>query len=236
MREKPKQIFAYGSGRLTKEFLNYTKKITRKTKPKMCFLPTATGDDEGYISRWYEACEGLDIEPHVLRVWINSIDEQRSWEEMILPMDAIIVGGGNTLNMLAIWEAQGLSKLLKTAYNNGTVMVGGSAGSLCWFNAGTTDSRPKEYSIVKCLGFLKYSHCPHYHSEASRIPLYHENIRTGKLTEGYACDDRAGVHFVNGEFKKALSLDLNNNSYFVHLKNGEVVDEKLESTILDVVK
>ena len=198
----------------------------------MCFLPTATADDEEYIARWYEACEGLEIIPTVLRVWINSLDEQRSWEEQLLPMDAIVVGGGNTLNMLAIWQAQGIAELLKTAYENGTVMAGGSAGSLCWFNAGTTDSRPKAYSIVECLGFLGYSHCPHYHSEASRIPLYHDNIRTGKLTGGYACDDRAGVHFLNGELEKAVSLDAENNSYHVRLVNGKVVEEKIESEII----
>ncbi len=232
MNEKSKQIFAYGSGRLTKEFLNYTKEITKKPKPKMCFLPTASGDDEGYIERWYEACEGLDIEPHVLRVWINSNDQQLSWEEMILPMDAIVVGGGNTLNMLAIWEAQGITNVLKQAYENGTVMTGGSAGSLCWFNAGTTDSRPMDYSIVECLGFLNYSHCPHYHSEASRIPLYHENIQTEKLTAGFACDDRSGVHFVDGKLKKAVSMEKNNNSYFVCLKDGKVVREKLKAEFL----
>lgn len=235
MSKKQKQIFAYGSGRLTKEFLNHTKKLTGKAKPMMCFLPTASGDDEGYIERWFKACEGLNIESHVLRVWINSIDQQQSWEDLILPMDAIVVGGGNTLNMLAIWEAQGITKLLKQAYDNGTVMTGGSAGSLCWFNAGTTDSRPKKYSIVECLGFLNYSHCPHYHSEASRIPLYHENIETGKLTNGYACDDRSGVHFVNGEYKKTVSLDAINNSYYVSLKNGRVVQEKLQSEILGAI-
>lgn len=202
----------------------------------MCFLPTASGDDESYIERWYEACQGLSIEPSVLRVWINSIDQQQSWEEMILPMDAIVVGGGNTLNMLAIWEAQGITELLRRAYDNGTVMTGGSAGSLCWFNAGTTDSRPKAYSIVECLGFLNYSHCPHYHSEASRIPLYHTNIKTGKLTEGYACDDRSGVHFVNGVCQGAVSLDANNHSYFVQLQDGVVVEEKLPTQLLPTVE
>ncbi len=229
---KAKQIFAYGSGRIVPQFLNYARKLTGKDKPKMCFLPTATADNEDYIKRWYEACEGLEIEPHVLRVWINSIEHQKSWEELLLPMDAIIVGGGNTLNMMAIWQAQGIDVILKKAYENGTVMLGGSAGSLCWFNEGTTDSRPKELSIVKCLGFLDYSHCPHYHSEASRIPLYHENIKTGKLGEGYASDDRSGVHFVDGKFEKAVSLDENNNSYFVSLKDGQVHEELLASELL----
>ncbi len=228
----PKQVFAYGSGRIVPTFLNYTRKLTGKSKPKMCFLPTATADNEDYIQRWYEACEGLEIEPHVCRVWINSVTHQKSWEELLLPMDAILVGGGNTLNMMAIWQAQGINTVLKKAYENGTVMFGGSAGSLCWFMEGTTDSRPKELSIVECLGFLNYSHCPHYHSEASRIPLYHENIRTGKLGEGYACDDRSGVHFINGKFEKSVSLDAQNNSYFVSLKNGEVHEEKLSSEIL----
>ena len=229
---RPKQVFAYGSGRIVPTFLNYARKLTGKSKPKMCFLPTATADNEEYIERWYQACQGLEIEPHVLHVWINSVEHQKSWEELLLPMDAIIVGGGNTLNMMAIWQAQGIDTVLKKAYENGTVMLGGSAGSLCWFNEGTTDSRPKELSIVKCLGFLNYSHCPHYHSEASRIPLYHENIKTGKLGEGYACDDRSGVHFVNGKFEKAVSLDENNNSYFVGLKDGKVHEEQLKSELL----
>jgi peptidase E len=229
---KPKQVFAYGSGRIVPQFLNYARTLTSKSRPKMCFLPTATADDEDYINRWYEACEGLEIEPSVLKVWINSVEHQKSWEELLLPMDAIIVGGGNTLNMMAIWQAQGIDTVLKKAYENGTVMLGGSAGSLCWFNDGTTDSRPKELSIVKCLGFLNYSHCPHYHSEASRIPLYHENIRTGKLGQGYACDDRAGVHFVDGKFKTAVALDKQNNSYFVSLKDGQVHEEKLNTELL----
>lgn len=232
MSEHTKQIFAYGSGRLTKEFLTYTKKLTGKTTPKMCFLPTASGDNQAYIDQWSLICEALNIEPHVLRVWINSNDQQRSWEELIIPMDAIVVGGGNTLNMLAIWKAQGITELLRKAYDNGTVMSGGSAGSLCWFNAGTTDSRPRHYSIVECLGFLNYSHCPHYHSEASRIPLYHKNIASHQLTEGYACDDRSGVHFVNGQCVGAVSLDENNHSYFVSLKEGKIVQERLQSELL----
>ena len=114
-------------------------------------------------------------------------------------MGAIVVGGGNTLNMLAIWRAQGIDTELKKAYHKGVVMAGGSAGSLCWFNAGTTDSRPKELSIVEGMSFINKSHCPHYNSETSRRPLYHTNILSGKLTDGYACDDRSAIHFINEE-------------------------------------
>jgi len=82
-------------------------------------------------------------------VWINSTTQKKSFEEILLSMGAIIVGGGNTLNMLAIWKAQEIDLALKKAYDKGIVIAGGSAGSLCWFNAGTTDSRPKELTIVK---------------------------------------------------------------------------------------
>jgi len=147
-------------------------------------------------------------------------------------MDAIVVGGGNTLNMLAIWKAQGIDVLLKKAYDNGVVMGGGSAGSLCWTNGGTTDSRPAKLSIVKGMSFINKSHCPHYNSEKSRRPLYHKNILEGNLTDGYACDDRSAIHFINEEVEKSISLDKENYSYYVYLNNGKVIEVQLERTLL----
>ncbi|MEP2236855.1 MAG: peptidase E, partial [Maribacter sp.] len=177
-----KQMVIYGSGRHTVPFLNYIAKATGKEKPNMCFIPTASGEDEQYIASFYDVCSQINVTPHVLSVWINSYDQKESFDEIISRMDAIIVGGGNTLNMLAIWKAQGIDVALKNAYDNGVVMGGGSAGSLCWFNGGTTDSRPKELSIVGGMEFIDKSHCPHYNSETSRRPLYFENIKTGKLS------------------------------------------------------
>ena len=129
-----KQMVVYGSGRHTVPFLNYIAKATGKEKPNMCFIPTASGEDEQYIASFFDVCSQIDVNPHVLSVWINSYDQKESFEEIISRMDAIIVGGGNTLNMLAIWKAQGIDVALKKAYDNGVVMGGGSAGSLCWFN------------------------------------------------------------------------------------------------------
>ncbi|MCK8521991.1 peptidase E [Aquimarina sp. D1M17] len=225
------KLFVYG-GQLNKQFLKYTAELTGKEKPKIIFLPTATGDSDRYINYWYELCSDLDIEPHVLRVWINSYRQKESFENVLLKMDAIIVGGGNTLNMLAIWKAQEIDQALKKAYKKGIILAGGSAGSLCWFNGGTTDSRPKELSIVKGLSFLDYSHCPHYHSEESRRPLYHKNILTGKLGDGYACDDNAGILFINDKVKEAVTLDEQSNSYFVYKNNGKIEEEKIEAKIL----
>lgn len=228
-----RQLVIYGSGRHTVPFLNYMAQLTGKKTPNMCFIPTASGDDEGYIERFLEACNQINVIPHVLKVWINSYDQKETFKEIINKMDAIVVGGGNTLNMLAIWKAQGIDVLLKKAYDNGVVMGGGSAGSLCWTNGGTTDSRPAKLSIVKGMSFINKSHCPHYNSEKSRRPLYHKNILEGNLTDGYACDDRSAIHFINEEVEKSISLDKENYSYYVYLNSGKVIEEQLERTLID---
>jgi len=228
---KDKIIFAYGGG-FHRDFIKYVASLTKKTKPKICYIPTASADNARGIIRWYESCRGLEVEPYVLKVWISSYTAKKSFEEILLDMDAIIVGGGNTLNMLAIWKAQGIDKILKRAYDRGIILSGGSAGSLCWFVDGTTDSRPKRLTDIKGLGFLQYSHCPHFHTEKSRRPLYHKEILSGKFLPGYAIDNRAGIVFKNGKFFKAVSLDKKNNSYFVTVKNGKIVETKLKSEIL----
>ncbi|WP_289644716.1 peptidase E [Maribacter aestuarii] len=227
-----KQLVVYGSGRHTVPFLNYMAKATGKENSNICFIPTASGEDKAYITEFYNVCSQLDVTPHVMSVWINSYDHKESFEEIISRMDAIVVGGGNTLNMLAIWKAQGIDTALKKAYENGVVMGGGSAGSLCWFNGGTTDSRPKELSIVKGMKFIDKSHCPHYNSEKFRRPLYHQNILSGALSDGYACDDRSAIHFKNGEVHKSISLDFDNHSYYVHKKNGKIIEDAIPCEVI----
>lgn len=224
-------IFPFGGG-LNKAFINEIIKLTGKERPKICYLPTASGDSEQGIIRWYELVHDLSVEPYHQKVWISSYNQKESFEEVLLSMDAIMVGGGNTLNMIAIWKAQGIDVVLQKALEKGIVLTGGSAGSLCWFVNGTTDSRPKELSVVEGLGFLPFSHSPHYHSEEYRRPLYQKNILNGIFKAGYAMDDYAGVIFKNGKPFKAVSLGEEYNSYFVSVKDGKVVEEKLKSEIL----
>ncbi len=190
-----KKIFVYGNG-MDKVFIKYVIGLTNKSNPKICFFPTAAADDERVIAYWNKMCNDLPLTPSVLKTFINSSPEQRSFEEIILDSDAIIVGGGNTLNMIAIWKAQGIDTILRKAYDNGIILAGGSAGSLCWFTGGYTDSRPKELSLMECLGFLDYSHSPHYNGDPARRPLYKKAILEGKLSPGYACDDNAGLLFI----------------------------------------
>lgn len=134
--------------------------------------------------------------------------------------------------MMAIWEAQDIDKVLKKALEKGIVMAGGSAGSLCWFENGTTDSRPKELTVVEGLGFLPYSHSPHYSSEEYRRPKFHENIAKGIFNSGYGMDNYSGIIFKNGKPFKVVSLEEKYNCYYVSLKDGKVVEQKLDAIIL----
>lgn len=224
-------IFPFGSG-ANKLFIQEIIKLTGKERPKICFLPTASGDSENSIIRWYQLVHDLSVEPSVQKVWISSYNQKKSFEEVLLNVDAIVVGGGNTLNMMAIWKAQGIDKVLKKALQKGIVLAGGSAGSLCWFDNGTTDSRPIELSVVEGLGFLPYSHSPHYDGEEFRRPLYHKNIANGIFKPGYAMDNNAGIIFKNGKAWKMVSIDKKYNNYYVSMKDGKVLEEKLESIIL----
>ncbi|HEY4327905.1 MAG TPA: peptidase E [Mucilaginibacter sp.] len=226
-------IFAFGAG-FNKPFIRYVAKLTKKKISNICLMPTATGDSIQTIEAWYTACRYLPVKPYVQRVFIDSVTTTKTFEESLLSMDAIVVGGGNTLNMMAIWRAQGIDTVLRAAYDKGIILAGGSAGSLCWFQAGTTDSRPKELSIVNCLGFIETSHCPHYHSEPMRKPLYFDNILKGKLSPGYAVDDLAGVVFENEKYIKTVAINDKNNAYYVSVVNG-VIDEKLLK-VVEIIK
>lgn len=226
-----KTIFIYGGGP-NKTFIKYVAGLTNKPNPKICYIPTASADNPGGIVNWYTTCEDLAIRAYVMRTFLNSSPTQKTFDEIIMSMDAIIVGGGSTLNMMAIWKAQGIDTVLRKAYDKGIILAGGSAGSLCWFTGGYSDSRPKELSIVNGLAFLNFSHCPHYHSEASRKPLYLQAILDQKLKEGYACDDMAGLLFINDKLKKSVSINAENNNYFISIENGKIKEDLLPAEII----
>ncbi len=143
-------------------------------------------------------------------------------------MDAIVVSGGNTLNQQAIWKAQGIDVVLREAWNRGIVLGGASAGSLCWFDEGTTDSRPKALSIVKCMGFIPGSHSPHYDAEPGRRPLYHKLIGSGEMKPGYACDNDAGLYFEDTTVKRVVATREGAKCYHVSATNGVVSEKVLE--------
>ncbi len=226
MNAQQRIIFAYG-GNFNRPFMEYIIRLTKKPNPRICYLATASGDNPVNIVSWFKECEGLPMQPFTQKVFINSVNETHSFEETLLGMDAIVVGGGNTLNMMAIWKAQGIDTVLKKAYDRGIILSGGSAGSVCWFLEGISDSRPKNLSIVQGLGFISYSHCAHYHSQALRKPLYQADILSGKMQAGYALDDSAAVLFINEKFNRSVSVGKNNNAWFLSVVDGKLIEKLL---------
>ena len=209
-------------------FIRYMASLTGKKRPKLLYLPTASADGASGIISWFKSCAPIDVYPLVQESFIASTRQAQSWEEVLLSVDGIVASGGNTLNQQAIWKAQGIDVVLRHAWDQGIVLGGASAGSLCWFEEGTTDSRPKELTIVKCLGFLKGSHCPHYDREPERRPYYQKLIGSGELKPGYACDNDAGIYFEDNEVKRIVSTRANAKVYYVSVAGGRVVEKVFE--------
>jgi dipeptidase E len=215
-------------GNFNRAYIKYMAQLSGKKRARICFLPTASADSPEAIIDFYKECATLDVEPHVQISFIESLTQHQGWDEVLLSMDGIVVSGGNTLNQQAIWKAQGIDVVLRQAWDKGVVLGGASAGSLCWFDEGTTDSRPKELSIVKCLGFIKGSHSPHYDKESGRRPLYHKLIGSGQMKPGYACDNDAGIYFEDNDVKRVVSARPGAKVYYVSVVNGQVVEKTLE--------
>lgn len=209
--------------------LKYMAQLTGKPRPKILYLPTASADKPG---NFLKNCQGLDLEPSVQDSFISSYKQDKDWEEVLLSVDAIVASGGNTLNQQAIWKAQGIDAVLRKAWDQGIVLGGASAGSLCWFEEGSTDSRPKALSTVKCLGFLKGSHSPHYDKEAPRRPMYMEAIASGKMKPGYACYNAAGIYFEDNVVKRVVATDPEAKVFHVSRVGNTAVEKLLQPELI----
>src|SRR5262249_45277394 len=148
-----------------------------------CCLPTASGDNLERLVAWYEIMNELPCRPRHLRL-SGPTRKARNYEKQLLAVDVILVPGGNTLNMLAVWKAQEVDAVLRTAWERGILLAGESAGMVCWFEQTLTDSRPERLTPMPCLGWLKGSACAHYRTEPDRKPRFHELLRDGQLKDG----------------------------------------------------
>ena len=142
--------------------------------------------------------------------------------------DRIYVGGGNTKSMLAVWREWKLDTLLKKAYSNGKILCGVSAGAICWFEQGITDSWASNLNTLECLGFITGMACPHYQEEVDRKPDVHKFLLDGKAISGYAIDGGAAVHFIGGKYFKGLQFYPNSYVYKVSEKSGSVEELQLK--------
>ncbi|MEH7237991.1 peptidase E [Bacillus sp. JJ1562] len=231
-----RQIIAMGGGGFSMEPDNllldqYILSQANKDSPKVCFVPTASGDQTNYIERFYKAFTTLSCHPTHLSLFEPNF---KDLETYILEQDVIYVGGGNTRNMLLLWKEWGLDAVLKKAYKKGIILAGLSAGSICWFEEGLTDPLNAPLYKLECLGLLKGSNCPHYDGENKRRPSYHQLILEGKITEGYAVDDGAALHFVNESLSKSVSSRPNAKSYFVKKVHNKIAEEEMKTDYLAI--
>jgi peptidase E len=199
--------------------------LTGKERPRVLSLPTATGDAAESLVLVYERCAPLaDCSPARFVPWPPADRRERA-----LAADAIHVGGGSTANMLAIWRVHGFDRVLREAWERGVVLFGASAGMICWFEAGVTDSfGPGLDGMRDGLGFLAGSACPHYDGEALRRPRYRELVDAG-FPEGVAADDGAALHYVGTELHEAVACRPGASAYRV-TRAGE---ERLATRLID---
>jgi peptidase E len=204
----------------TQRLYDYVLALTGKERPRLLYVPTAVGDRDDAIVGFYERFAGRGELSHLKTFPWPPADLR----ELILSQDAISVSGGNTANMLATWKVHGIDLLMREAWEEGIVLWGASAGMICWFEHGVTDSFGPQLEAMDCLGFLSGSACPHYDGESQRRPRYRELV-DGGLAGGIAADDGVAVHYVGTEVAEIVTCRPGTAAYRV---NGDG-EERLET-------
>lgn len=195
----------------------YLVDLTGKSNPRIAYIPTACGEKSEAVANFSARMAEVGCQCSWLSFFAPHTSDLRGY---LLGQDLVYVGGGNTKSMLALWREWGVDRFLREASQNGTVLAGLSAGSICWFEQGITDSIPGPLTALPCLGFLKGSNCPHYDSESERRPQYMRMVATGELMEGVAADDGVGLHFENGELSRAVTSRPTGRAFRV-FRNGD---------------
>ena len=209
----------------TRRLLAHVVRLAGKPSPKVCVVPTAVGDEAASVLRLY------GLLPDDARVSHLPFFPWPPAElgRFALGHDVIFIGGGNTANALAIWRVHGFDEILREAWEAGIVLTGWSAGMICWFEAGVTDSfGPQLEGMRDGLRFLAGSACPHYDGEELRRPVYTRLVGEG-FPAGIAADDGVGVHFVGTELAEVVSVRDERTAYRVE-GDGE---SPLEARVLD---
>jgi dipeptidase E len=184
------------------QLIDHMLSFSTRSRPKVLFLPTASGDSAGYLLTFYQQLAGRALDLGHLALFDRTVDDI---DRLIRDQDVIVVGGGNTANMLAIWRLHGVDRALRGAYDAGTVLTGWSAGCICWFEGGTTDSFTPELGALRDgLGFLKGSATPHYDSEERRVSVYAREIAAG-LPPGIALDDGVAASYADERLVEVVS-------------------------------
>jgi len=225
-----RHIVALGGGGFSDEgegskLDDYILSLARKPRPRVCFLPTASGDADSYLANFYRAFSPRDCQPSDLGLFRRTVADLRPF---LLEHEVIYVGGGNTANLLAIWRSHGVDRILREAWDNGSVLAGISAGAICWFEAAVTDSFGLGLAGLRDgLGLLSGSACPHYNSEERRRPVYRQLVGSG-FPAGYAIDDNVALHFVDRELVDVVTSAEGRSAYEVKLEGAAVRERPLK--------
>ena len=194
-------------------------------KPNICFIPTATGDNEAYKVNYYSTFSKLNCNP----VHLDFFKRTPNLEKLISEQNAIFIGGGNTKSMLAVWKDWGLDDLLHKAYKNGVVMSGVSAGANCWFESAVVDSWADDLQVINCMGFVKGSYCPHYDEEPQRRPSVKKFLEDEVFDSCFSSEGNSALHIKNESDYLSINFGKEKKSYKVSLVNGKVIEVPFEN-------
>jgi dipeptidase E len=204
-----RHIVAIGGAGLGSALDDYVLSVARGRRA--CVVPTASAEDPSYVIAFY-ATYGQKADATHLSFFPWPPEDLRGF---LLAQDVIYVGGGNTANMLAIWRVHGMDEVLREAWESGVVLCGSSAGMICWFEAGVTDSfGPQLVGMRDGLGFLPGSACPHYDGEELRRPRYRGLVDDG-FPAGWAAEDAVALHFEGTELVDVVTAVPGKRAYRV---------------------
>jgi dipeptidase E len=204
--------------------------LTGKQRPLTCFIPTASGENADYTITFYQTFNALGCGTRHLHFFPNPPTADLA--SYLLECDLIFVGGGNTKNMLALWREWGVDATLRQAWEQGTVLSGSSAGMICWFEQGLTDSVPGPLTPLPCLGFLPGSACPHFNSEPERRPTLHRLLAESRMIAGLAADDHAALRFDGQALKEVIATQPTARAYRLRVEDGQISEEPLAARVL----
>ena len=234
MENPLRQIVAFGGGGFSMESGNpllddYVLGLSRSERPRVCFLPTASGDADHYIVRFYRAFPAERCESSHISLFRR---EQGPGDirSHLLSQDLIYVGGGSVVSLLGAWRAHGIDAILREAWEAGVILCGLSAGSLCWFSEAVTGfhGAPKR---VEGIGLIPFSNCVHYDPGSSRRLAYHEFLREG-MRPGYAAEDGAALHFVGSELCRVVASRTESGGYRLDADGQRVVEMRIATLYL----
>jgi dipeptidase E len=189
---------------------------------RLLYVPTASAENAAATVLWYERLRGRAEMTHLnFFPW-----PPQNLRELALAHDVILVAGGNTANALAIWRLHGFDEILRQAWQQGILLTGWSAGMICWFEQGVTDSFGPQLAAMDCLGFLPGSACPHYDGEERRRPVYTQLVADG-LQPGIAADDDVGLHFVGTDLREVVTSRDGATAYRVTREGEQPLEARL---------